>query len=135
MKHVSLFFAKTGQDPSEFSSYRSNSLLNVDVKILAKVLARRLDSVLPSVISGDQTGFIENRRSYIKTHCLFDIIYCPSDAVPECVLLLDAEKALSVTMWSGCTRLQVLKNSQPFHLQRGTRQRFPLSPLLFDLAT
>lgn len=36
-------------------------LLNTESKVLAKVLAQRLEGVLPSIISSDQTGFIKNR--------------------------------------------------------------------------
>lgn len=49
---------KKGKDPLSCLSYRPISLLYVDCKILAKVLARRLESVLASLISPDQTGFI-----------------------------------------------------------------------------
>lgn len=52
---------KKDKDPHECGSYRPISLLNVDVKILAKMLAERLESVLPLIIHSDQTGFIKNR--------------------------------------------------------------------------
>lgn len=48
----------------EFSSFRPISLLNTDINILAKVLACRLEGVLPSIISPNQTGFIKNRQSF-----------------------------------------------------------------------
>lgn len=57
--------------------------LNVDTKILAKVLACRLENVLPLIISEDQTGFIKNRQPYFNIHRLFNLLYTPSDAVPE----------------------------------------------------
>ena len=76
------------------------SLLNVAVKILAKVLARRLENFLPSVISEDQTGFVKNRYSYFNIRRLFDILYLPSGETPECVLSLDAEKAFDWIEWA-----------------------------------
>ena len=57
---------KKGRDPLSCSSYRPISLLNVDIKILAKVLALHLESVLPTIISSDQTGFIKNRHSFFN---------------------------------------------------------------------
>ncbi|KAA8577775.1 hypothetical protein FQN60_005362, partial [Etheostoma spectabile] len=53
---------KKDKDPNLCGSYRPISLLNNDVKLLAKVLARRLETCLPSIISEDQTGFILGRQ-------------------------------------------------------------------------
>ena len=50
---------KKVKDPLSCGSYRPISLLNVDCKLLAKVLADRLEATLPSIISPDQTGFIK----------------------------------------------------------------------------
>ena len=47
---------KPGKEDSDCSSYRPISLLNADYKILAKALALRLESIMPSIISPDQTG-------------------------------------------------------------------------------
>lgn len=41
---------KKGKDPEQCGSYRPISLLNVDIKILAEILAKRLEPVIPSVI-------------------------------------------------------------------------------------
>ncbi len=48
------------------SSYRPISLLNVDVNIFVKILASRLETVLPSIISTEQTGFIKNIFSFFN---------------------------------------------------------------------
>ena len=152
--------AKGGKDPLDCASYRPISLLNNDVKILAKVLARRLEDVLPSVISPDQTGFIKNRQSFFNIRRLFNILYSPSESVPECIISMDAEKAFDRVEWDylftvlekfgfgpvfiswirllySAPSASVLTNSQystPFSLHRGTRQGCPISPLLFALA-
>lgn len=49
---------KKGKPPEECSSYRPISVLNLDMKLLARVLASRLENVLPAIIINDQTGFI-----------------------------------------------------------------------------
>lgn len=51
-----------GKDPISCSSYRPLSLLNADVKVLAKAIASRLENVLPYIISEEQNGFIKGRR-------------------------------------------------------------------------
>lgn len=51
---------KKDKPPLECGSYRPLSLLNVDNKILAKMIAKRLEIVMPMLISDDQTGFIKN---------------------------------------------------------------------------
>lgn len=49
---------KSGKDTKECNSYRPISLMNVDTKILAKVLAGRLQEVILKCINADQTGFM-----------------------------------------------------------------------------
>lgn len=59
---------KKDKDPLSCSNYRPISLLCADVKILAKMLARQLECVLPTIIATDQTGFIKNRHSFHRDH-------------------------------------------------------------------
>lgn len=49
---------KKNKDPLECGSYRPISLLNCDYKILAKLLAIRMEGLLHQVIHSDQTGFV-----------------------------------------------------------------------------
>lgn len=152
---------KPGKDPLECGSYRPISLLNTDVKILAKLLALRLDKVISPIISMDQTGFMRNRHPFVNIRKLLNVIHSPaSRGVPEVVVSLDAEKAFDriempylfavlerfgfgttfiswINLLYASPKASVLTNrvaSQFFHLSRGTRQGCPLSPLLFALA-
>ena len=52
---------KDGKDDELLKNWRPISLLSVDYKIAAKVIANRMKKVLSSVISNDQTGFLPNR--------------------------------------------------------------------------
>ncbi len=85
---------KLRRDRTQCGSYRPISLLNCDIKILAKALARRLESVTEDVISPDQTGFMTGRHSFSNIRSLLNVIYSPaSGEVPEVVISLDEEKA------------------------------------------
>lgn len=54
---------KKGKDPQELGSYRPISLLNLDGKLFAKILANRLNPLMTKQIHVDQTGYIPNRNS------------------------------------------------------------------------
>ena len=56
---MSLIFKKN--DRSDIKNYRPISLANIDYKILAFVLANRLENVLSKLISHDQTGYVKGR--------------------------------------------------------------------------
>lgn len=158
MASISLLLKKD-RDPTSCGNYRPISLLNVDCKILAKILSTRLQKVMPSIISSDQTGFTSDRHSFFNTRRFLDIIFSPSSNTPEVVVSLDF-KAFDRVEWEylffelgkfgfdpkliSWIRLlyafpsaSVYTNgvrSPPFLLQRGTRQGCPLSPLLFNIA-
>ena len=151
---------KGGKDPLQCASYRPISLLNVDYKILSKVLAARLEKVIPQIISTDQTGFIQNRHSSSNFRRLFNIIYSSPSHLPEMVLSLDVEKAFDRVEWqylfltlkkfgfedSFISWIKLLYyhplsavitngiQSEYFLLGRGTCQGCNLSPLLFAVA-
>lgn len=91
---------KKGKSKLDCSSYRPISLLNVDSTIFAKLLACRLETVIPSVVSDDQTGFIKNRYSFYNICRLLNILHYPTPPnIPEVLLSLDAEKAFDRVEW------------------------------------
>lgn len=65
----------TDKAPLESSSFQPISLLNVDSKLLAKMVARHLETVSPTIVSYDQTGLIKNRYSFFNTRRLLNILY------------------------------------------------------------
>ncbi|KAF7653218.1 hypothetical protein LDENG_00086010, partial [Lucifuga dentata] len=145
----------------ECSSYRPISVLDLDLKLIAKILASRLGKILPSIINSDQTGFIRGRYSSHNVRRLLNImqhsyLYSP-DAL---VISLDAEKAFDRLEWpylfltlskfgvgEGFVKwVQILYTSplstvitnglrtKNFHIGHGTRQGCPMSALLFAIA-
>ena len=60
------------------------SLLNADVKILARVLAKRMEDSVPGVVTEDQTGFVKGRQLASNIRRLLNVVMSPSGAqVPE----------------------------------------------------
>ncbi|MCV6606788.1 MAG: reverse transcriptase domain-containing protein, partial [Campylobacterales bacterium] len=65
---------KKGKDRSLLENWRPISLLNVDTKIMTKVLATRIKEVLPSIIHHNQTGYIKDRYIGEIIRSIFDIM-------------------------------------------------------------
>lgn len=87
---------KPHKDHLYCESYRPISLINSDVKILAKVLAHRLSEVITSIIQSDQTGFIPGPSTSINLRRLFTNIQAKHDNVgSRVVLALDTHKAFN----------------------------------------
>lgn len=129
----------------------------MDFKILSKVLAKRLESVIPDIILPDQTGFIQGRHSYTNLRKLFNVVHSARSTCPEVVISFNTEKAwvewehLFSTLqkfgfkegfiawirllYSSPLASVVSNNTKSayFPLRWGTRQGCPLSPLLFAL--
>ena len=56
------------------SNWRPITLLNTDYKIASKVLVKRIESVVPSIIHPDQTGFMKGRYIGQNIKLINDII-------------------------------------------------------------
>lgn len=64
---IVVLIPKPGKDPHLPESYRPNLLLQPDVKIVAKILALRLNKVILSLIHPDQTGFMPAKNTAFNT--------------------------------------------------------------------
>lgn len=89
---TSLIFKNKG-DIDLLAYYRPIALMNVDVKILTKLLSRRLVPVLPTIIHASQTA-VFGRNIGDNIHLVRDIIDLANKNDEEAALLfLDQEKA------------------------------------------
>ena len=78
----------------DLSNWRPITLLNVDYKILAKVIAKRIESSLPKLINSDQTGFIKGRYIGQNVRLLNDLMeYTEANHIPGIFLFIDFKKA------------------------------------------
>ena len=149
---------KKDKDTSLLENLRPISLLNVDYKILTKVIAKRLEKLLPKIINPDQTGYVKGRYIGENVRLIQDIMfYTKRMNSPGIAIFLDFRKAFDSIEWEYLKAalkafnfgpnllnwIDVLYNeasscvinnghsSSFFRLQRGVRQGCPLSGLLF----
>ena len=138
-------------------NYRPISLINVDLKILAKALTNRLKPILPTIIHHSQTA-VDTRRIDYTIHMVRDLIDLTEKEDDEAAFIfLDQEKAfdrvdhdllfltletfgfgndfikwIKVLYGNASTQIRIngyLTNNIP--LRRGLRQGCPLSMLLY----
>ena len=88
-------------DPNLIKNWRPLTPLNCDYKIVSKAIANRIKTVLPELISDDQSGFIKNRCISDNIRMLDSVIqYTANKNIPGLLLFLDFEKAFDTLEWS-----------------------------------
>ena len=151
-----------GNKPRDLiKNWRPITLLNVDYKLLAGVLAYRVKEVLPNIIQSEQKGFLKGRYIGENIRTVADTLnFIKQKQLTGMLLLIDFEKAFDSLEWDYLGSVLkaynfgkdfrkwftiLYKNSSScvinngfftefFKIERSCRQGDPLSPYLFILA-
>ena len=63
-RKLSSLIEKKDKDKRNLSNWRPISLINVDVKIGSKAIAKRLETVLPNIIHYNQCAYVKGRTIF-----------------------------------------------------------------------
>ena len=85
---------KKDRDKTLLKNWRPISLLNVDLKIILKAFASRLKTVLPSIISLEQTAYIKKQFIDECGRLISDILSATNNLkIKSFLVTMDIEKA------------------------------------------
>ena len=149
---------KKGKDKRYIGNWRPISLINVDAKIGSKVIATRLQKVLPEIIHFNQNAYVKGRTIFDAVRIIDDIMeFTERYQMNGLLVAIDFQKAFDsinhdfmfkalsvfnfgpslirwIQIFYKTISSTVMNNgytTAPFKIFRGVTQGDPLSPYLF----